>query len=103
MTVLRGGAEVPDSLVPAVMTSLRRLMEENPVALYELTELARDPSHQLFRGTGKVLWSLSLIGDDGKLRDPTRAVILAAAEGEGLTLRLRSPYAEGAHREGERP
>lgn len=52
MTILRTGAEVPDGAVmPAVLT-MELLAEKNPVALYELAELARDPSHELFGNTG---------------------------------------------------
>ena len=93
MTILRTGAEVPDSFVPAVIITLQYLLKEEPVALYELAMLARDPSHQPYGGTGEVLRTLGLTDGTGKIRDSTRAVILAAIEGEGLGMHLRSPYA----------
>ena len=98
MTVLRTGAEVPEGLAPVVMISLELLMNGNPVALYELAQLARDPSHRLFGNTGEVLRSLNLVDAGGKVHDATRAVVLAATDGDGSDLRLRSPYAEGADR-----
>jgi hypothetical protein len=98
MTVLRTGAEVPDGITRAVLLSLKRLMTKNPVALFELAELARDPSHRLAGGAGTVLRDLSLADEGGNLHDSVRAVVLAAVDGEGTGMYLRSPYAEGAGR-----
>jgi hypothetical protein len=96
MTILRTGTEVPDGLTAPTMLSLEKLWEENPVALYELVQLARDSSHVLFGGTGGVLRKLALIEPDGELHGVTRDIVLAATEGNGFDLCLRSPYAEGA-------
>ena len=99
MTILRTGAEVPDSLTPVVMLSLKKLAADDPIALFELVELARDPSHKLFGNTGSTLKELALVDGRGKLHGLTRDVILAAAAGGMFVLHLRSPYAEGDDRD----
>ena len=88
---LRTGEEVPTSLVNVLMLSLKTLAEQNPIALYELVEISRDPKHKLFGNTGGILRDLNLIEADGKPHDMTRLIVLAAAEGEGLELKLVSP------------
>jgi len=56
VVTLRTGAEVPEPVIRTVTITMSRLMETDPIALYE-------------------------------------AVILAATEGDGMDLRLVSPYA----------
>jgi hypothetical protein len=86
--ILRTGEEVPTPLVSVVMLSLKTLAEQNPIALYELVEISRDPQHKLFGNTGDVLRKFNLIEADGQPHDATRLIVLAAVEreeGDGLT------------------
>lgn len=89
--MLRTGEEVPTPLVSAVMFSLKTLFEQNAIALYELVEISRNPKHKLFGNTGDVLRKFNLIEADGQPHEATRLIVLAAAESEGLGLKLVSP------------
>ncbi len=100
MTVkLTNGSEEHGPLVIATMMGLRRLMVDgNGLAVYELRELCRNPSHQLFSNAPDVLESAGLISvaDDGK-PDVTclKYIVLAAVVGEGPDMRLVNPVAKG--------
>ena len=97
---LKNGSEELDVLVSATMLSLRTLMQENPIAAFELVELCRDPAHKLFGNTRSDLEALSLVGrtadPDGPpiVHDSIRHIVLSAAEGEGLELTFGNPLAE---------
>lgn len=92
--ILRTGEETLTPLVTAAMSSLKSLMERQPIALYELVMLARDPQHKLFGNSGSILRQLNLIEADGRIHDSMRTIILAATEGDGLDLKLVSPLGE---------
>lgn len=81
MTVLRNGRDVPQAAVVPVMLALEKLADTNPVALYEL-----------FGNSAGVLAGIGLLEPDGRFQGVTRDVVLAAAEGDGSDLHLRSPY-----------
>jgi hypothetical protein len=78
-------------MVAIIMLSLEQLFRENPITAYELTTLARDPSHVLWGNAVHDLTSLGLLQDDGSLHGAVRDVILAAVEGDGLAMHLISP------------
>jgi hypothetical protein len=103
---LKNGSEEHAGLVRMTMVSLASLMEREPIAFYELVELARNPAHALFGNTGEKLADLALLslpdrnnGRPGALLAPPsmhssiRAVILSAVEGEGLDMVLGNPEA----------
>jgi hypothetical protein len=89
---LRTGQEVARPLVAVVLLTLRKLLDENPVLFYELVMLARDRNHQCFGNTGEQLARLGL----NPMHSDERYIIKAAVEGEGVNMRLVSPYAEPA-------
>jgi len=88
--VLKNGSEEAEPLVKVTMMSLRNLMETNLIAFYELVCLCRDGKHQLFGNTGEVLGKFSLVSN-GQVHDSIRNIVLSAAEGEGLDMRLTNP------------
>lgn len=95
--MLRNGYEHAEPLVRVTLMSLRSLMEENPVAFYELVALCRDSTHKLFGNTTVVLRDLSLIEGEGfpaTVHDAIREITLAATEGELLELRMVNPLRE---------
>lgn len=89
--ILRTGEEVPTPIATVVFASLKNLFETDPVAFYELVEISRDPKHELFGCTGDVLRARRLIENNGQPHDVSRLVILAAADGVGMELKLVSP------------
>lgn len=91
---LRTGIEASQGLVAAVSIALRRLGDENPIALLEAVEMARDSSHAPFGRTGEALRGYSLIDVSGQMHGAVRDVILAATDGDGFDIHLVSPYAE---------
>ena len=89
--ILRTGEEVPAALASVVMISLETLMKQNPIAFYELVQISRNPKHKLFGNTADVLRQSALIETNGQPCDATRLIVLAATEGEELTLKLVQP------------
>jgi hypothetical protein len=71
-----------------VITSVEILIEENPMAFYELVSICRDPDHRLFGNTAKVLQDLNLLQPNGKPHDVTRDVVLHHVTGDGLNMAL---------------
>jgi len=95
---LKNGDEVPEVMVKVVMLSLKTLNETYPIAFYELVMACRDREHVLFGNSHEILARLTLIeeiDDTGRPRihDLTRSIVLSAAEGEELDMRLVSPVA----------
>lgn len=90
---LKNGTEEAKHLIQMVMLSLQTLMQENPIALYEVVMKARDSKHEFFGNTSEILRKLKLIQSDGSLHDSIRNIVNSAAQGDGLDLCLVSPYA----------
>jgi len=90
---LRTGQPTPDVLVRTVTLSLRQLMADDPIALFELVEICRDPAHEPFGLTGPHLRAMGMLGSDGRVHDATREIVLASVEGDGFDLRLVNPVA----------
>ena len=96
---LKNGIEEAKPLVAVVMLSLESLFKEGKgIVFYELVEICKDSNHKPW-GTaiGEDLKNLSLASEvDGKwlVHDSIRNIVLSAAEGEGLDLRLVNPVAE---------
>lgn len=92
--ILKNGAEEALPLVDVAMLSLRTLMAEKPIVLYELVQLCRDRKHQLFGKSGDDLHALKLIekhGDGVGVHDSIRNIVLSAVEGDGLEMALGNP------------
>ena len=92
--ILRNGAEEAKPLVVVMMLCLERLMDERPLALYDLVMRCRDRNYQFFGDNEDYLKNLKLVEQDGSIHDSTRNVILSAADGDGLDMVLRSPLSK---------
>ncbi len=90
---LKNGAVEAKPLVVVMMLSLKHLMDEKPIAFYELVMKCRDPEHKFFGATGQDLQKLNLVGPDGTIHSSVRNIVLSATSGEGLVLKLHSPIA----------
>jgi enolase len=95
---LKNGAEEAEPLVKVVMLSLSSLFEADRMdyafAFYELVMKARDPKHEIFSNVHKnVLKDLALVQSNGRMHDSIRNIVLSAVEGEGLAMKLVSPFA----------
>ena len=89
--VLKNGAEEAQPVVTVAMMSLNRLIQDNPIAFYEMVQVCRDPNHQPFGNTALILKDLSLMEESGQVHDSLRNIVLSATEGDGLDLTLVSP------------
>lgn len=87
---LKNGATEFKPLVAATMLSLGKLLQDNPIAFYELTMKARDSKHEFFGNVGSELKLLALIQENGNLHDSIRNIVLSVVEGEGAMMRLTS-------------
>ena len=91
MAKLRTGTEYPDALVTSIYLNLERVLEIDPIAFYEVVELARDPHHDLW-GDTQILQDHALVQVDGTMLNAVRDVVLASVAGDEENLRLVSPY-----------
>ena len=94
---LRNGSEAPRSAVMTSWLAIKRLADSgdmgNVIALYEARELARNPAHQIWGGTGATLRNFALIDGDGRMHDITRDVILSSVLGDGTDVNVTFPVA----------
>jgi hypothetical protein len=95
---LKNGSEEVETAVKVVMLSLRKLIQEGQiVVVLEIVSLCRDDGHTPWGGTGDVLKRLSLAEQnmDGqwKVHQTTKNIVLSAAEGEGVDLKIGDPIA----------
>ena len=81
MIKLRNGTEEVKSLVWVVYHTLESLFFDDPMAFYELVQLARNPQHKLWGNTAELLKNLNFIKEDGTMHDSIRNIILSASEG----------------------
>lgn len=88
---LRTGHSHAKALVILVNMRLSSMLNNGEgIAFYEAVMLARNPNHRLFGNAGEKLAAFGLL-QDGRMHDATREIIVASVEGEGLSMRLRSP------------
>lgn len=90
LVTLKNGSQAFLPMVSIAMVSLHTLLEENPIAFYELVMKCRDSSHRLFGNTNVVLGEFNLIKDDA-IDATVRGVVLSAVQGDGLDMTLGSP------------
>lgn len=91
---LRNGSEEHASAVMAYGLTLEKLAVENPVALYELWELCKDPTHKVWGSdTLGLLQRLSLVQGDGRVHDTLRNIVLSSLRSSdgGLDFALVNP------------
>jgi len=89
--ILKNGAEEVKSLVSVTMLALKDL---GAIELYELVQVCRNRDHQMWGGTANVLKAFGLLETDGQPHDSIRNIVLSAANGDGLDMRLGSPVKE---------
>lgn len=92
--ILRNGAEEAKPLVAVTMLSLGHLMDERPLALYDLVMKCRDRNYQFFGDNEEHLKSLNIVDRDGSIHTSIRNIVLSAADGDGLAMVIRSPVKE---------
>lgn len=89
--ILKNGAEEAKGLVTVIMMSLRSLIESKPIVFYELVELCKDPTHELWGDSINDLKELNLIELSGTIHSSIKHVVLSATAGDGMDLMLGSP------------
>jgi hypothetical protein len=92
--ILKDGSEMMTSMVTVSMMSLRSLLDQDPIAFYELVMICRNPEHRLFGKTDTVLRSLALLESDNRPHDMLRRIVINAVEGDDMEMKLVSPVAE---------
>jgi hypothetical protein len=88
---LKNGQEESDVLVFYVMKALRRLIEENPIAFYELVTKFRDSRYKPFGKSLEVLKAAGLLYATGNVHGSIKNIVLSAVTGEGFEMTLGSP------------
>ena len=93
LVILKNGESLPEPVINSALMSLKKLLSNDPIGFYELVALCRDESHKLFGNYAASLGDLALISD-GRPTDLIKMIVLESTEGEGLDLKLVSPYAQ---------
>ncbi len=97
---LRNGTEAEKPLVAAITNTLTNLLNEQPIAFYELVRICREPGYTPFGAAGEPLLRLGLARIFGstalenglwEVHEAIREIVLASVEGEGSEIRLISP------------
>ncbi len=94
MVMLRTGEKVPKPAYLETCRQLNWLRKYNPVALYELCQLAHNPNHEIFSkyGTQSIGFNLQELGlvspYNHKIHDMTKAIIIACVVCEGFEARM---------------
>jgi hypothetical protein len=91
---LKNGSEELKGLVIVVMASLRHLMAEQPLALYELAMKARDKGHVIFGNLDKPLKEMALLEHGNTIHSCIKNIVLSAVEGDGFDMCLVNPIKE---------
>ncbi|MCL2629713.1 MAG: hypothetical protein FWD33_03455 [Alphaproteobacteria bacterium] len=91
LVTLKDGKTFPKFMVNVLNLSLSGLAKNQPIALYELAMVCRDPNHKIFGNAEQLLKERSLVEPDGKIRSEIRAFVLNAVEGDGVEMKLVNP------------
>lgn len=94
--LLQNGNTEAKGLVAIVMLTLRKMMQEKPIVLYELVMLCRDRDHTLWGQTGTELMDYDLVQRDGTVHSSIRNIVLSGTEGDGLELSIKNPIQQPA-------
>lgn len=89
MLTLTNGHKVADITVATTLMSADAVAAD-PIAFFEMVELAKNPAHRLFGNTGALLERVGII-QAGIMLDDVRAVIDAAFEIQGNAIVKRNP------------
>jgi hypothetical protein len=89
---LRNGSQEPRMIVATTSMAIDRLMQDMPVALFDLVELARNGTAP-FPPCAERLTSLALMTRDGRIHDSIRNIVLSSFEGNDMDMQRVSPFA----------
>lgn len=89
--VLKNGATEAVGLVTVTMISLETLIKKNPMMLYELVEVCKDPTHKIWGDFGKELRDLALLEMNFQPHGSIKNIVLSAVEGEGVDMTIGNP------------
>ena len=95
---LKNGTSELRILVVSTYGILKKMLDdmEGAIAFYELVEVCKNPSHQVFSSKQKeYLISRALMQSDGRIHQSVRNIVLSSVQGEGLELSLVNPIASG--------
>jgi len=90
--LLRDGTTQPEPLVMTTYVALLKLMD-SPMRFLDVAEAAREES-PLHPNSVPSAAALALVDENGDMHSSVRSVIRSCIEGEGLEMRLVSPFAE---------
>ena len=77
-------------IVKTTMITLDRLINENPIAAYELVQMCKERDHKPFGNTGSILEGYGLL-TSGEIHNTIRNIVLSAFDGEGFDMYLTNP------------
>lgn len=89
---LRNGRGEFAPLVAGTLIALQALLEQEPVAFYDLVMKCREPAYQFFGNAREKLQQRSLVQPDATVHSSIRNIVLSAVTGDGLDMTLHSPY-----------
>ena len=96
--LLKNGTTEVTSLVKVVTLSLRELLNQKGAAalsgatqFYDIVSLCRDSNYQVFGSNLQLLKNLALVGEDGRVHESIKNIVLSSVEGEGLEMSLVNP------------
>jgi len=98
MALLRNGSKAPMSTVITIMVSLESLRDGGPtglMALYELNKRCGNDEYTVDSSAKQELVDLGLMGEDDRIHEITRNIVLSSVEVEGFLMRLNPPVTEG--------
>ena len=88
---LKNGMQEAKPLVAIIGLHVKRLIEKNPIALYELVMKCRNRDHQFFGNAPDILKDLNLLESDNSVHSSIRNIILSLATGDGLDMKFVNP------------
>lgn len=88
---LKNGQQEEDGMVASVMMALRSLLEDHPIAFYELVTKCRDSRYKPFGKSPEVLKATGLLDATGNVHGSIKNIVLSAVTGEGFEMALGSP------------
>lgn len=90
MVTLKNGKEVPLSIVVTTMMTLKNLIENYPIVFYELVMKCRDPNHEMWGDSEKLIAKFGLM-QNGRVQSSVKDIVLSAVTGDDLDMAMSSP------------
>lgn len=92
---VRTGEHIPLFIVTASFEALQALLQKDPLAFIELVRHCRDHNHVISEQYEQRIKAVSGVfyqGGGNRVHDFTKHVIVSAVEGDGMTMRIVSPF-----------